>query len=169
MGCCATQGVGVIVLANLDHAELRHAIMLDVFDRYIGGARRDWSADLRTLYGDAADARPRPSGGRSRRRGSPGRRRSLPLAATRAPTRDPLYGDVVVTLEGNRLRARYGGAYVGALEHWHYDTFRATWDAAWRGTALVTFVLDADGQPSRLESWAPASRGSRAALRVSDE
>ena len=44
--------IGVYVLANRDHAELRHAIMLNVFDRFIGGAARDWSADLQTLYGD---------------------------------------------------------------------------------------------------------------------
>ena len=30
--------IGVYVLANRDHAELRHAIMLNVFDRFIGGA-----------------------------------------------------------------------------------------------------------------------------------
>jgi hypothetical protein len=54
-------------------------------------------------------------------------------------------------LEGNQLRARYGGAYVGVLEHWNYDTFRAKWEAAWRGTALVTFAIDASGQPSRLQ------------------
>jgi len=58
----------------------------------------------------------------------------------------------VVTLDGGRLRARYGSAFVGTLEHWNFDTFRATWDSAWRGTALVTFVLDASGQPSRVEA-----------------
>ena len=34
----------------------------------------------------------------------------------------------------------YGTAYVGTLEHWHYDTFQARWNAAWRGTSLVNFV-----------------------------
>jgi hypothetical protein len=62
-GLLRDERAGVVVLANLDHAELRHAIMLDVFDRYIGGARRDWSSDLQGLYdglrreGDDAIAR----------------------------------------------------------------------------------------------------------------
>jgi hypothetical protein len=57
----------------------------------------------------------------------------------------------VISFDGTGLRARYGTAFVGALEHWNYDTFKATWEAAWRGSALLTFVLDAAGQPSRLE------------------
>ena len=31
--------VGVFVLGNRDHTEVRHAIMLNVFDRFIGGAQ----------------------------------------------------------------------------------------------------------------------------------
>jgi hypothetical protein len=65
---------------------------------------------------------------------------------------DPLHGEVAITQVGDRLHARYGGAFAGTLEHWHYDSFRATWDAEWRGTALLTFVLDGDGKPARLET-----------------
>jgi hypothetical protein len=50
---------------------------------------------------------------------------------------------------------RYGPGYVGELEHWHYDTFRAHWEAKWRGTAYVTFVLDSKGVPNslRFRDW----------------
>lgn len=69
--------------------------------------------------------------------------------------------DIVVSLDGGRLRAAYGGAYAGGLEHWHYDTFRARWDAAWRGTALLTFVLDGAGEPERLEAMGASFRRQR--------
>ena len=39
------------------------------------------------------------------------------------------------------------------LEHWHYDTFRLRWRLRaydWADT-LLTFSLDADGKPSRVE------------------
>jgi hypothetical protein len=49
------------------------------------------------------------------------------------------------------LTFRYGPGLVGKLEHWHYDTFRAHWEAKWRGTALATFILDSKGQPSQVE------------------
>ena len=76
---------------------------------------------------------------------------TLPLARYVGTYSDPLYGEVVISMDGNRLRARYGGAYVGVLEHWNYDTFQAKWDAAWRGTALATFAIDAQGRPARLD------------------
>jgi CubicO group peptidase (beta-lactamase class C family) len=150
-GLLREERVGVVVLANLDHAELRHAIMLDVFDRYIGEAQRDWSADLRTLYAGLqteAEAEQR----KADQRRVQGTKPSLALADYAGTYSDPLHGDVVVAIEGGRLRARYGGAYAGALEHWHYDTFRATWDAAWRGKTLLTFVLDSAGKPSRVDT-----------------
>ena len=149
-GLLRDANVGVFVLGNRDHTEVRHAIMFNVFDRFIGGGTRDWSAELRDLYDGLqkeADAQ-RQKVEASRVSGtSP----TLALARYAGTYSDPLRGDVIVSLEGSRLRARYGGAYVGALEHWHYDTFRAKWDATWRGTTLATFVLDSTGEPSRLQ------------------
>ena len=150
-GLVRDERLGVFILANRDHAELRHALMLNVFDRFSGGSDRDWSAELLTLYGDLqkeADERRRKEESRRVTGTSP----SLPLQRYAGTYSDPLYGDVVISTEGGRLRARYGTAYVGALEHWNYDTFRAQWDARWRGTALVTFVLDPNGEPATLQA-----------------
>lgn len=150
-GLLRDRRVGVLVLSNRDHVELRHAIMFNVFDRFIGGADRDWSAELQVLYGDLqkqADAERKKAEERRVAGTSP----TLPLARYAGTYADALHGDFVVTLDGGRLRARYGSAYDGVLDHWNYDTFRARWNAAWRGTALVTFILDAAGQPARLEA-----------------
>jgi len=38
---------------------------------------------------------------------------------------------------------RYGPTFEGDLEHWHYDTFRASWRDKRLGKSLVTFALDA--------------------------
>ena len=150
-GLIRDERVGVYVLANRDHTELRHALMLNVFDRFTGGGERDWSAELRTLYGDLqakAEEQQKQEDGKRVAGTSP----TLPLARYAGTYTDPLYGDVIVTHDGGRLRARFGTAFAGPLEHWNYDTFRAVWDAAWRGTALLTFGLDAAGQPARLEA-----------------
>lgn len=150
-GLLRDSGVGVVVLANRDHAELRHAVMLDVFDRFIGGARRDWSTELRGLY-DGLEKEAEAERRKVEEKRVAGTKPSLPLASYVGTYGDPLYGEVVITLDGDRLKARFGSAYVGTLEHWHYDTFRATWDAAWRGTALLAFGLAADGRPATLEA-----------------
>jgi Domain of unknown function (DUF3471) len=88
---------------------------------------------------------------------------------------DSMYGEVRVTLpgetlasgasavtlsgsdaaqgraSGQRLRITYGSMFDGELEHWHYDTFRATWTARNMGRSFVTFALDSDGKVRALE------------------
>jgi len=142
--------LGVYVLANLDHAELRHALMYTVFDRYSGAPERDWSGELLKLYTgirrQADETREKEEAKRVR-----GTTPSLPLAQYAGTYSDPLRGDAEVTLIDGGLRLRYGPGFVGPLEHWHYNTFRAKWTADWHAPALVTFVLDDAGRPAGVE------------------
>ncbi len=142
--------LGVYVLANLDHAEVRHALMYAVLDRYIGAPERDWSAELLKLYTgikqQADESREKEEAKRVR-----GTTPSLPLAQYAGTYSDPLRGDVEVTLSDGGLRLRHGPGFVGRLEHWHYNTFRAKWTAEWHAPALVTFALDAEGKPTDVD------------------
>src|SRR5262249_6527578 len=45
-----------------------------------------------------------------------------------------------------KLVLHFGPAFIGDLEHWHYDTFRATWRDPTVSKSLVTFALDSKGQ-----------------------
>jgi hypothetical protein len=131
--------------------------MLNVFDRFTGAGDRNWSAELLKLYGDLqheADQRRKAEEAKRVAGTSP----SLALVRYVGTYSDPLFGEVVVGIDSGKLRVRYGTAYSGPLEHWHYDTFRAAWDAAWRGTALVTFVLDANGRPATLRAFGGSFR-----------
>ena len=56
VGLLPDRRVGVFVLANLDHAEVRHALMYKVFDLYAGNPERDWSAELRRLFSGGRNA-----------------------------------------------------------------------------------------------------------------
>ena len=58
IGLLPDRRVGVYVLANLDHAELRHALMYKVFDLYTGKPERDWSADLLKVLRPSAGRKP---------------------------------------------------------------------------------------------------------------
>jgi CubicO group peptidase (beta-lactamase class C family) len=149
-GLIRDQRLGVYVLGNLDHAEVRHAIMYTVFDRFAGRSDRDWSAEFLKLY---ADLRKQADAERAKKDALrvSGTSPSVPLQKLAGEYTDPLHGDVSVTHESNGLRIRYGAAFVGTLEHWHYNTFRATWKAAWRDPVLVSFDLDEDGRPHALE------------------
>lgn len=149
LGLIRSENLGVYVLSNLDHAEVRHALMYRVFDLYGHGADRDWSADLAELYGGlAASADSARAAAEAAR--IPGTSPSLPLEAYAGSYRDRLYGDITVSTGPRGLRLHYGPGLQGALEHWHYDTFRVSWDARWRGDELVQFRLDTSGRPASL-------------------
>ncbi|MGH7483486.1 MAG: serine hydrolase [Longimicrobiales bacterium] len=147
-GLIRDEDLGVYVLANRDHTELRHALMYRVFDLYDDEAPRNWSAALDSLYDAIAarrdSARAEDAAGRIE-----GTEPSLPLERYAGTYADPLRGTVVVTAAGDALRLRYG-LLEGPLEHWHVDTFRVVWDDAWRGDRFVSFVLDEDGDVEAL-------------------
>ncbi|HVL70010.1 MAG TPA: serine hydrolase [Vicinamibacterales bacterium] len=150
-GLVRDERLGVLVLGNLSGGELRHALMYDVFDRYAGTRDRDWSAALLKLYGDIRD-RQAQAQARTEAQRVTGTAPSRPLQEYAGTYIDPLRGTVVVSADGDGLTIRYGTAFSGVLEHWHYNTFRAVWAADWRGTALVNFTLaPATGRPESLE------------------
>ena len=95
-GLIRDERLGVYVLANLDHAELRHALMYTVFDRYAGAPERDWSAELLELYSgirrQADETREKEDAKRVR-----GTTPSLPLTEYAGTYSDPLRGDVEVS------------------------------------------------------------------------
>src|SRR4029079_16865982 len=53
IGLLPERRLGVAIFTNLDHSELRHALMYTVFDRYLGpvaGVNHDWSGEMLTMY-----------------------------------------------------------------------------------------------------------------------
>ena len=115
IGLIPDRRLGIYVLANADHAELRHALMLTAFDRFAGTAStpaRDWSAELLKLYG-AQRARARAAEREREARRAADTHPSLPLARYAGTYSDPTFGDVTVTESGGALRLRFGRAYDG--------------------------------------------------------
>ena len=143
-GLIRDKNIGVYVLANRDHVEVRHAIMYRAFDSLLGGEVRDWSAELKTLYDDLA-AQGEKARTQALEARVAGTSTSLPVSAYVGLYSDPLFGDLVVTETPQGLRADMGPGQPGAMEHWNYDTFRIVFDARWRGWALATFRVGTDG------------------------
>jgi CubicO group peptidase (beta-lactamase class C family) len=141
IGLMPDQRVGVYVLANLDHAELRHALMYRVFDLYAGNPARDWSADLYTLFhpvrsaAAAGDVQPKPG------RTPP----SLPLDRYAGTYADSTYGTIEVKVDGTALQARFGNDDLGVLDAFDYDTFRSKSPPPSEGSTTLTFLTDGAG------------------------
>jgi CubicO group peptidase (beta-lactamase class C family) len=147
VGLIPEERVGVVVFANLDHAELRHALMYRVFDAYLGGPPRDWSRELLKLYGDRAAAA-RKAEAESDNRRQLNTQPTHPLADYAGSYADSLFGHAEVRLENGHLVFSYPGLGEADLDHWQYNSFTARWRKPWLGHDRVFFELDSDGAVS---------------------
>jgi len=150
-GLIRSEGLGVYVLANRDHAEVRHALMYRVFDAFGDGTDRDWSTELLELYrGLETEAEAAWTKVESER--VQGTASSLDPEDYAGTYKDRLNGIVTVEpADGGDLRVVHGPGLQGTAAHWNYDTFLIHWDAAWRGRAMVRFTIGAGGIAESLE------------------
>jgi CubicO group peptidase (beta-lactamase class C family) len=139
VGLLPDRRAGVFVLANLDHAEVRHALMYKVFDLYAGNPPRDWSTELKTYF-----AR-REGGTTSAARPANAAAPSLPLQQYAGSYADSTYGTLDVTFVNGRLSARFGTQDLGPLEPWQHESFRAVGPPPGLQRTAVTFVPDGAG------------------------
>jgi len=143
-GLCAIIGIepnkrlGVYVLENLDHAELRHGLMYTVFDLFENGPRRDWSKDLEPIF-----ARP-PRANVALAARATSAPPSLPLEKYAGTYVDSAYGDVRVTFENGALQAAVVTDPATPLEHVSFEGFRTKPSGGARPTVL-TFAPDGNG------------------------
>ena len=139
--------LGMVVYLNLDHAELRHALMYRIVDAYLGGPPRDWSTELRGVYGPMAELR-RAGEREAQAKRVAGTRPSLALDAYAGTFADPdsLHPGVTIRAEGGRLIATMGGGNTGELEHWHYDVFRVRWGSLILGDDFLSFTISPEGR-----------------------
>lgn len=149
IGLLPEQRVGVYVLANLDHAEVRHALMYKAFDLYAIGstATRDWSAELGRLFAARRAARAQPT------QRAMGTRPSYAIDRYAGSYVDSTFGTVDVALTDGVLRVRFGKADLGPLEHWEYDVFRTRPASATESPVTVTFVPDGAGGISAIRGF----------------
>ena len=144
VGLIPDRRLGVAIFTNLDHSELRHALMYTVFDRYIGNPSHDWSAEMRAMYKSIAD---------SARAQEPKRvantRTSMSLDRYAGTYTDSLYGTVTIQMKDSALSLESGSAS-GRLEHWQYDQFRVVWSDPFWDPSYVSFSIDPDGSVGEL-------------------
>lgn len=149
IGLVPDERFGVYILSNVDHVEVRHALMYKAIDLYLGNPSRDWSKDLRALY-DARRARGDSARAAGIARRIKGTKPSLALSKYAGVYEDPLLGRVSVSEQNGKLRVDAGAVLKGDIDHWQYDQFRARYDDRWQGTDIITFTIG-DGVASALE------------------
>ncbi|MGA9773314.1 MAG: serine hydrolase [Blastocatellia bacterium] len=137
--------LGVVILTNKNGTVLPQALMFKVFDAYLGGQQRDWSAEILKSFKaleDQAGAAEKKADAERVKDTSP----ALALDKYAGPYQSEMYGDANVTLENGKLVAHYGPGFTGDLQHWHYDTFRVTWRDRMEGKGFISFTLNSKGR-----------------------
>jgi CubicO group peptidase (beta-lactamase class C family) len=140
--------LGVVVLTNTSNRGSFNAITWYIVDSYLGVPTRDWNALFLQLNQEAEKA-----AAEQQRKREEGRVKatspSLPLSEYVGTYDNDMYGTMTVSEEDGKLVCRRHTAFVGDLEHWHYDTFVAKWRdlsmSAGPGTEF-TFTLGSNGK-----------------------
>lgn len=141
--------VGVVILTNMNGTSLPTALAHRITDLFLGDAKRDWSAEY-LAFTKAAQARAAAAPNSIERARVSGTRPSLALDKYTGKYEHELYGNVEVVQENGRLVLKAGPAYVGDLEHWHYDTFRVIWRDPTLGRGYVSFTIDVRAQTDEI-------------------
>ncbi|MEO8622880.1 MAG: serine hydrolase [bacterium] len=141
IGLLPEDRVGVYVLGNLDHIELRHALMYEVFDMYGAGPRRDWSSDLASFL---QSKRP-PRAAAPAAAHVESAKASLTMEKYAGTYVDSAYGNVVVSAANGALSARFDKRDLGVLDHWDYEVFRSRPRTPLENGTPLSFQLDGNG------------------------
>ena len=142
--------LGFAVLTNGEPHMLAPSISRWILERYLGGPERDWNPEYLKAARENDEARRA-----AERRLETGRVRgtspSIAIAGFRGTYRNRMYGEMIIADGSDGLVARYRD-FTGPLAHWHYNTFRATWQPGYlAGRMFFTFQLGADGEVARVD------------------
>jgi CubicO group peptidase (beta-lactamase class C family) len=148
LGLLLDDRVGVVVLVNQDHAELRHALLMRTFDTYLGGTGRDWSTELRDLY-TAMEHRVDSVERAQDNMHASGVRPEVPLDRFVGTYADSLYGTFVVRMDHGALIGQHG-PWIGDLEPWGYDALRFRLRHWSHNSRSVSYVLTPSGEVAEL-------------------
>ncbi len=139
---------GIYIFANLDHTELRHALMYKAMDLWVfNDNSTDWSDSMHTMYkGIHSEGAKREKEFEAKR--VLHTRPSLALKEYAGTYGDELYGDAWIKSSGDSLILSFPNNINVGLSHWHYDTFLGRFQYEWMGKEWLTFRFNAEGKVS---------------------
>lgn len=148
LGMIPEEHCSIYIFGNLDHSEVRHALMFKAFDLWcFNDTTKDWSNDFYKMYktlSDSAKAREKESDSKRVQGTSP----SLPLENYTGKFVNESFGNADVINENGVLMMKFPGEYTMRLSHWNYDTFRGEFSNWWFDKTNIQFVLAANGTVS---------------------
>ncbi|HEX5152740.1 MAG TPA: serine hydrolase [Parafilimonas sp.] len=145
LGLIPDENFGVYIFANMDHTEIRHAIMYKAMDLFVfNDDANDWSKDFYKLYTDRAARRKKDEADNKAKR-TPDTRPSRELKEYTGTYFNDIYGAAQIIQKGDSLILQLSNDFKAYLNHWNYDTFSAVYERKWYGKDFLQFSLDENG------------------------
>ena len=140
-------GIGVVLLNNLEDAPINSLLAYNIFDRLLGLDPVNWYQRVKDdlARSNAEEEKRKQERNKDRK---PGTIPSHPLPDYAGVYEHPAYGTISVSLDGDKLKADYHQRTF-VLDHYHYDVFtmRNDWmDVEYK----ATFVTDLKGNVAGL-------------------
>lgn len=150
-GILHDKNTAVYVFANLDHAELRHAILYKAMDLYaFNDDSRDWHTEVFDLYEGLKKKNLEKSKKKLAERVKD-TNPSLPLEAYEGSYTNDMLGTGKISVQDAKLQVNFNDFISYDLEHWHYNTFQTNKDPRFLEKIMTHFELDANGKINQFE------------------
>ena len=122
VGMLPEKKVGVVVLSNMQGAQLPALLEQYVFDRELGAPMKDWSAEA---YTRSLNQRRRADSTQRAQMAAhvPNAQSPVPLTAFAGTFADSLYGEMTVSLKDGHLELARADVHA-PLEYWNANVFR---------------------------------------------
>src|SRR5205085_2829425 len=142
-------GVGVVVLTNLNGTPLRDLIVNVIADRLLKIEPVNWIAEAAAVRA-AAEAAQKEGEKKKQATRVQGTQPAHKLEEYTGDYEHPGYGSLKVTLQEGKLEATFNGIHT-PLEHWHYETFNGmkAADSTFEDMKY-TFQTDVNGYVARI-------------------
>jgi CubicO group peptidase (beta-lactamase class C family) len=114
-------GVGFVVLTNMNGTPYPELLVRSAIDRILGLETRDWVGDA-VKRRDQAEEATKKAAEKKNSRKVPGTKPAHPLADYAGIYAHPGYGELTIHFKDGRLEFVYNGIAT-RLDHWHYETF----------------------------------------------
>lgn len=143
----------VYVLANRDHAELRHAILYKAMDQWaFGDSGRAWHREIFDLYEEIRKKGVEKENELVAER-IKNTETTLPLEAYTGTYNHPMLGNIVISRDPSGIKVRFNDFLTFKAAHWHYDSFRTSSENIYRSEMLLAFHLGSDGKVGEMEAF----------------
>ncbi len=146
LGLMPDENFGIYIFANMDHTEIRHAIMLKAMDLFVLNVdSNDWNRDLYTLYKNRAlenKKKEKESEAKRVLNTNP----SLEMKNYSGSYNNEIYGGAKIITNGDSLLLQLPNNMNVNLSHWNYDTFLGIFEHKWWGKNMLQFNLNEEGE-----------------------